>query len=166
MKLKKTIGAMAMATLFATMAASAVEKNITVRASVDPKLDLLQADGTSLPDSIALTYSSASNNFEVYSLNTAIHTNDKTKAVVVKLSAPAVLSNIMKPSSQIPMKVTLGGKTLSTADAEFAADTLNFGASGVENVSSVQQLTIHAEAAPPEAGNYQGVISLIMTQKT
>lgn len=168
MKLKKTIGAMALVTLFATMGASAVEKNITVTASVDPTIDLLQSDGSALPTSVALTYSPAVNNFEVYSLNTAVHTNEPSKGVVVKLSAEPVLSNITEPTEQIPMTVSWGGTTLSTADATFAADTLNFGASGVAGVSSTQQLMIHADTqgAAPSAGNYQGVVSIILTQST
>lgn len=168
MKLKKTISAMALATLFATMGASAVEKNITVTASVDPTIDLLQSDGSALPTSVALTYSPAAKNFEVYSLDTAVHTNDSTKGVVVKLSAEPVLSNTLEPTDQIPMTVTWGGTELSTTDYTFDANTLNFGAGGVEGVSSTQQLMIHADTqgTAPSAGNYQGVVSIILTQST
>ncbi|EKB0066536.1 fimbrial protein, partial [Escherichia coli] len=49
MKLKKTIGAMALSTMFVAVSASAVEKNITVTASVDPTIDILQANGSALP---------------------------------------------------------------------------------------------------------------------
>ncbi|MED8995629.1 CS1 type fimbrial major subunit [Escherichia coli] len=168
MKLKKTIGTIALATLFATMGASAVEKNITVTASVDPSIDLLQSDGSDLPTSVALTYSPAAKNFEPYSLNTVVHTNDSAKGVVVKLSAEPVLTNILDSNDQIPMTVTWGGETLSTADFTFDADTLNFNATGVDGVSSTQQLMIHADTQgiAPQAGNFQGVVSIVLTQST
>ncbi|HGD8457901.1 TPA: CFA/I pilus major pilin CfaB, partial [Escherichia coli] len=60
MKFKKTIGAMALTTMFVAVSASAVEKNITVTASVDPVIDLLQADGNALPSAVKLAYSPAS----------------------------------------------------------------------------------------------------------
>ncbi len=168
MKLKKTIGTIALATLFATMGASAVEKNITVTASVDPSIDLLQSDGSDLPTSVALTYSPAAKNFEPYSLNTVVHTNDSAKGVVVKLSAEPVLTNILDSNNQIPMTVTWGGNKLSTNDSHFQSDVLNFNATGVEGISSTQQLVIHAETQgnEPIAGNYQGVVSIILTQST
>lgn len=167
MKLKKTVCAIALATLFSAMGVSAVEKNITVTASVDTTIDLLQSDGSALPTSVALTYSPASNQFEVYSLNTAVHTNDIVKDVVVKLSADPVLSNILDPTEQIPMTVSFGGKELSTSDTTLSASSLSFGASGVSGVSSTQQLSIYAKAdTAPSAGNYQGVVSIILTQST
>lgn len=166
MKLKKTIGAMALATLFATMGASAVEKNITVTASVDPTLDLLQPDGSALPTSVALSYSPAADGFEAYRIQTAVHTNDPNSGVVVKLAAEPVLSDVLDPTNQIPMDVTWGDTVLSTADATFAADTLNFGASGVSGVSATQELVIQADTqgSPVNAGNYQGLVSIILTQ--
>lgn len=170
MKLKKSIAATALATLFATMGVSAVEKNITVTASVDPTIDLLQSDGSALPTSVALNYSPAASGFEVYTINTAVHTNAPDKGVVVKLSADPVLSNILEPTLQIPMTVTWGGQELSTTGKTFDADKLNFGASGVKGVSSTQQLSIYAEAEQANgsvtAGNYQGVVSIILTQST
>ncbi len=168
MKLKKTIGTIALATLFATMGASAVEKNITVTASVDPTIDLLQSDGTALPTSVALTYSPAAQSFEPYYLNTAVHTNDSNKGVVMKLSAEPVLTNILDSAEQIPMTVSWGGTELSTTDSTFDVDTLNFGSTGVEGVSSTQQLMIYADTqgSAPQAGNFQGVVSIILTQST
>ena len=164
MKMKKTIGAIAFTAFFASMGASAVEKNITVTASVDPTIDLLQADGKALPNAISLTYSPAAKGFEPYTLPTAVHTNDDTKGVVVKLSTDPKLTNILQPNTQIPMSVTLGGKTLTTAAQTFTADEMNVGATGMSSISSVKDLVIQAQQQATAAGNYQGVVSIILTQ--
>ncbi len=167
MKLKNTITAMSLATLFVTMGASAIEKNIVVTASVDPSIDLLQADGTALPGAVELTYSPATKAFEPYSINTAVHTNESTKGVVVKLSTEPKLTNILDSSKSIPMEVTWGDKKLSTANTTIAANELDFGAAGVSGVSSNKLLTIQAKNTDaPSAGNYQGMVSIILTQST
>lgn len=169
MNLKKTVGALALTALFASMGASAVEKTITVTASVDPTLDLLQSNGDALPTSVALEYSPAEKKFKRYTLNTAVHTNADDKGVVVKLGAEAKLTNIMDSSDNIPMDVSWAGQTLSTTDTTVAADKLNFGSTGVEGVSASQELVIHAKPDAnkvPTAGNYQGVVTIILTQST
>ncbi|HHU2064779.1 CS1 type fimbrial major subunit [Escherichia coli] len=172
MKLKKTIGAMALATLFATMGASAVEKTISVTASIDPTVDLLQSDGSALPNSVALTYSPAVNNFEAHTINTVVHTNDSDKGVIVKLSADPVLSNVLNPTLQIPVSVNFAGKQLSsTTGITIDSNNLNFTSSGVNKVSSTQKLSIHADATRVTggaltAGQYQGLVSIILTQST
>ncbi|HAH0538473.1 TPA: fimbrial protein, partial [Escherichia coli] len=97
-------------------------------------------------------------------LPTAVHTNDDTKGVVVKLSTDPKLTNILQPNTQIPMSVTLGGKTLTTAAQTFTADEMNFGATGMSSISSVKDLVIQAQQQATAAGNYQGVVSIILTQ--
>ncbi|ENE27183.1 CFA/I fimbrial subunit B [Escherichia coli P0302293.10] len=167
MKLKKTIGAIALATLFATMGASAVEKTINVTARVDPTVDLLQSDGSALPNSVALTYSPAVGGFEVHTINTVVHTNEPTKGVFVKLSAEPVLSNVLNPTQQIPVSVNFAGEKLTTAGITIASNKLNFASSGVDKVSSTQKLSIHADATGGlTAGQYQGLVSIILTQST
>ncbi|HAY3943330.1 TPA: fimbrial protein [Escherichia coli] len=170
MKLKKTIGAMALATLFATMGASAVEKTISVTASVDPTVDLLQSDGSALPNSVALTYSPAVGGFEAHTINTVVHTNDPAKGVIVKLSAEPVLSNVLNPTLQIPVSVNFAGKKLTTTGTTIESNKLNFASSGVDKVSSTQKLSIHADTTQVTggltAGQYQGLVSIILTQST
>ncbi|EHZ6521349.1 fimbrial protein, partial [Salmonella enterica] len=51
MKLTSIYSAVALSLLLAT-GAQAVEKNITVTASIDPTLDMAMADGTALPSNI------------------------------------------------------------------------------------------------------------------
>ncbi|EPA1489837.1 CS1 type fimbrial major subunit [Escherichia coli] len=166
MKLKKTIGAMALATLFSTMGASAVEKTISVTASIDPTVDLLQSDGSALPNSVALTYSPAVNKFEDYTINTVVHTNDSDKGVSVKLSANPVLSNVLDPTLQIPVSVSFAGQKLTPAGITIDSNALNFAASGVNKVSSTQKLSIHADTTGVTltAGQYQGLVSIILTR--
>jgi hypothetical protein len=167
MKLKKTVRAFALTALVASMGASAVEKSITVTASVDPTLDLVQSNGDALPTSVALEYSPAAEKFKRYTLNTAVHTNDESKGIVVKLAESAKLTNILDSSDTIPMSVTWAGKTLSTSDTSVTANTLNFGSTGIKGVSASQELVIDAQpTSAPNAGNYQGVVTIVLTQST
>ena len=101
MKFKKTIGAMALTTMFVAVSASAVEKNITVTASVDPVIDLLQADGNALPSAVKLAYSPASKTFESYRVMTQVHTNDATKKVIVKLADTPQLTDVLNSTVQM-----------------------------------------------------------------
>ncbi|WP_349348296.1 CS1 type fimbrial major subunit [Escherichia coli] len=115
MKLKKTIGAMALSTMFVAVSASAVEKNITVTASVDPTIDILQANGSALPTAVDLTYLPGAKTFENYSVLTQIYTNDPSKGLDVRLVDTPKLTNILQPTSTIPLTVSWAGKTLSTS---------------------------------------------------
>nr|4HJI_A Chain A, CS1 fimbrial subunit A [Escherichia coli]4HJI_B Chain B, CS1 fimbrial subunit A [Escherichia coli] len=138
---------------------------------MDPTVDLLQSDGSALPNSVALTYSPAVNNFEAHTINTVVHTNDSDKGVVVKLSADPVLSNVLNPTLQIPVSVNFAGKPLSTTGITIDSNDLNFASSGVNKVSSTQKLSIHADATRVTggaltAGQYQGLVSIILTKST
>ncbi|WP_126717087.1 CFA/I pilus major pilin CfaB [Escherichia coli] len=167
MKFKKTIGAMALTTMFVAVSASAVEKNITVTASVDPVIDLLQADGNALPSAVKLAYSPASKTFESYRVMTQVHTNDATKKVIVKLADTPQLTDVLNSTVQMPISVSWGGQVLSTTAKEFEAAALGYSASGVNGVSTSQELVISAApktaGTAPTAGNYSGVVSLVMT---
>nr|ACN62546.1 CFaB/LTB fusion protein [synthetic construct] len=167
MAFKKTIGAMALTTMFVAVSASAVEKNITVTASVDPAIDLLQADGNALPSAVKLAYSPASKTFESYRVMTQVHTNDATKKVIVKLADTPQLTDVLNSTVQMPISVSWGGQVLSTTAKEFEAAALGYSASGVNGVSSSQELVISAApktaGTAPTAGNYSGVVSLVMT---
>ncbi|OKW88864.1 fimbrial protein, partial [Escherichia coli] len=109
MKLKKTIGAMALSTMFVAVSASAVEKNITVTASVDPTIDILQANGSALPTAVDLTYLPGAKTFENYSVLTQIYTNDPSKGLDVRLVDTPKLTNILQPTSTIPLTVSWAG---------------------------------------------------------
>nr|3F85_A Chain A, homo trimeric fusion of CFA/I fimbrial subunits B [Escherichia coli] len=144
-----------------------VEKNITVTASVDPVIDLLQADGNALPSAVKLAYSPASKTFESYRVMTQVHTNDATKKVIVKLADTPQLTDVLNSTVQMPISVSWGGQVLSTTAKEFEAAALGYSASGVNGVSSSQELVISAApktaGTAPTAGNYSGVVSLVMT---
>nr|3F84_A Chain A, CFA/I fimbrial subunit B [Escherichia coli]3F84_B Chain B, CFA/I fimbrial subunit B [Escherichia coli] len=144
-----------------------VEKNITVTASVDPVIELLQADGNALPSAVKLAYSPASKTFESYRVMTQVHTNDATKKVIVKLADTPQLTDVLNSTVQMPISVSWGGQVLSTTAKEFEAAALGYSASGVNGVSSSQELVISAApktaGTAPTAGNYSGVVSLVMT---
>ncbi|EMX82354.1 CFA/I fimbrial subunit B [Escherichia coli 2726800] len=168
MKLKKTIGAMALSTIFVAVSASAVEKNITVTASVDPTIDILQANGSALPTAVDLTYLPGAKTFENYSVLTQIYTNDPSKGLDVRLVDTPKLTNILQPTSTIPLTVSWAGKTLSTSAQKIAVGDLGFGSTGTAGVSNSKELVIGATTSgtAPSAGKYQGVVSIVMTQST
>ncbi|ELE6820437.1 fimbrial protein [Escherichia coli] len=168
MKLNKIIGALVLSSTFFSMGASAAEKNITVTASVDPTIDLMQSDGTALPSAVNIAYLLGEKRFESARINTQVHTNDKTKGIQIKLANDnVVMTNLSDPSKTIPLEVSFAGTKLSTAATSFTADQLNFGAAGVETVSATQELVINAGSTQQNnivAGNYQGLVSIVLTQ--
>nr|AXG72670.1 CfaB(St)/CfaE/LTB fusion protein [synthetic construct] len=144
-------------------------------------IDLLQADGNALPSAVKLAYSPASKTFESYRVMTQVHTNDATKKVIVKLADTPQLTDVLNSccelccnpqctgcyTVQMPISVSWGGQVLSTTAKEFEAAALGYSASGVNGVSSSQELVISAApktaGTAPTAGNYSGVVSLVMT---
>lgn len=168
MKLKKTIGIIALATLFASTGASAVEKSIIVTASVDSSIDFLQSDGSPLPNNVTLNYSPANGgSFDTYTTQAAVHTNATDKDVLVKLLHEPMLTHT-RDGSQIPMTVTLGNKQLGTTDTTLSANSMNYGANGLVGVSTSMPLSITASSTSGSvnAGTYQGIVSIVLTQST
>ncbi|HDC4265873.1 TPA: fimbrial protein, partial [Enterobacter cloacae] len=83
---------MIVAAMTASMNAMAVQKDITVNASVDSQLDMTQADNTPLPPSIDMQYLPGSG-LVSYRLNTKIWSNSATSNVKVRLLSAAKLTN-------------------------------------------------------------------------
>ena len=146
---------MIVAAMASSFSALAIQKDITVNASVDSQLDMTQADNTPLPASIDMQYLPG-RGLESYRLNTKVWSNSATSNVKVRLVSAAKLTN---------MTVILGDKTLSTTDAEFTGTELFPGS--IENGSAVLPLTIsQTTKGILKTGQYSGVVSLMLTQAT
>ena len=150
----------AMSTAFSALA---IQKDITVNASVDSQLDMTQADNTPLPASIDMQYLPG-RGLESYRINTKVWSNSATSNVKVRLVSAASLSNT-DGDQTVPMTVKLGEKTLNTTDAEFTGTELFPGS--IENGSAVLPLTIsQTTKGVLKTGQYSGVVSLMLTQAT
>jgi hypothetical protein len=160
MKLKFSLVALIVATI-ASGTAMAVQKDITVTADVDPSLEITAMDGSALPSTIAMAYVPGSG-FNSYSFPTAIFANDKTKGINVKMLNAPMLSLVTDPTKTVPLKVSLGGTELTTADKSISAATLGYNAN---NKSLQQNLVIEqkTKASVPDAGQYQGMLSLVLS---
>ncbi|VEB99022.1 Colonization factor antigen I subunit B [Cedecea lapagei] len=141
----------------------AVQKDITVNASVDPELDITQADNTPLPASIDMQYLPG-RGLESYRVNTKIWSNSAASNVKARLVSAAKLSN-SEGAESVPLTVRLGDKTLTTADVEFTGTELFPG--NIENGSAVLPMTIsQTTKGALKTGQYSGVVSLMLTQAT
>ena len=154
---------MIVAAIASSFSALAIQKDITVNASVDSQLDMTQADNTPLPASIDMQYLPG-RGLESYRLNTKVWSNSATSNVKVRLVSAAKLTNT-DGDQIVPMTVILGDKTLSTTDAEFTGTELFPGS--IENGSAVLPLTIsQTTKGILKTGQYSGVVSLMLTQAT
>ena len=148
---------MIVAAMTTSVSALAIQKDITVNASVDSQLDMTQADNTPLPASIDMQYLPG-RGLESYRLNTKVWSNSATSNVKVRLANA-------DGAETIPMTVKLGDKTLSTADVEYTGTELFPGS--IENGSAVLPLTIsQTTKGILKTGQYSGVVSLMLTQAT
>ena len=154
---------MIVAAMASSFSALAIQKDITVNASVDSQLDMTQADNTPLPASIDMQYLPG-RGLESYRLNTKVWSNSPTSNVKVRLETAAKHTN-KDGDETLPMTVILGDKTLSTTDAEFTGTELFPGS--IENGSAVLPLTIsQTTKGILKTGQYSGVVSLMLTQAT
>lgn len=149
-----------MATAFATQA---VQKDITVNASVDASIDITQPDNTALPSSINMQYMPGKG-LTPFNLNTKVWSNSDKSGVNVRLVREASLADI-NGATKIPLTVTLGGKTLSLTNTLLDVATL-FPA-GIEKGSDVLPLRFAQTTQGIVAtGTYSGIVSLVITQAT
>ncbi|HGM6731038.1 TPA: CS1 type fimbrial major subunit [Stenotrophomonas maltophilia] len=170
--IKKAALAAALAT--ASLSAHAVETRISVYANVDATLAFQQEDGTALPDTITLNYhpemagsGGRVGGLQPWKLPTRIFTNDESKDIEVSLRTalelvPA-LGNV--GATPVPMTVSLDKVELTTASQDFKAADLFDGA--ISGVSKSLELQIsQTKPGPLAAGRYDGMVSIVMAQKT
>ncbi|MCA8091851.1 cable pilus major pilin CblA [Burkholderia anthina] len=147
-----------------SMSAYAVQKDITVTANVDTTLEMLSADGSALPATMQMQYLPGAG-LQAAEVNTKIFTNDKAKDLQIRLVADPSLKNQTNPGAEeIPLAVKLGATTLSTTATTLKAAEIFTGE--LAQGSNVLPLSIQQKTVAPvtAAGNYQGLVSMIVTQ--
>lgn len=156
----------ALAALFAT-SVLAVQKDITVIADIDPTVELLQADGTALPQTMRLNYLPGQG-LQNQILSTRIYSNSATSDIEISLMSPPQLISVNQPTAApIPLSVNYNGTDLSTAKTTLKSTTL-FPAGDITNGSAPMMLDIGQKTPGPvaAAGSYQGVVSLLLNTAT
>ncbi|KVG35449.1 cable pilus major pilin CblA [Burkholderia diffusa] len=147
-----------------SMSAYAVQKDITVTANIDTTLEMLSADGSALPATVQMQYLPGSG-LQATEVNTKIFTNDKAKDLQIRLAAEPSMKNQTNPGApEIPLSVNLGSTELSTTAATLKASEIFTGE--LAQGSNVLALSIKQKKAEAltASGNYQGVVSVIVTQ--
>ena len=149
-----------------SLPALAVEKSILIYADVDPTLELLQSDGSPLPASMEMAYLPGTG-LQPTSIGTRIFSNDIDKDMTIRLITSPVLANMTNPAATaVPLSVNFGGRALSTTGvALVAADLFPGGdptSGSIEQMLEVKQATT---GAITNAGRYEGMVSLVLTQQ-
>ncbi|AFJ48433.1 fimbrial protein [Shimwellia blattae] len=162
MKMNYKVAAVALASLF-SVSALAVQKDITVVADIDTTIELLQADGSALPQTLRLTYLPGVG-LRSENIRTKIFTNDPDQKVQVRLLSEPQLLGVTNPAAAaIPLSVSFNGAPLSTTVTNIEPTALY--PTGVTDNGSVQMdLTIGQKTlgAVTRSGSYQGVVSLVL----
>lgn len=164
--MKKLFMAALLSALF-TPSVMAAEATITVTANVDPTLELRNADGSLLSQTLQMGYTPGVG-LDGVELPTRIFSNDQSKDVGVRLASNAQLSHLSDVgAASIPLSVSLNGTAITTTPATLAAASLYTDATATSAGQSViLPLKIQAATRAPitTAGTYQGLVHLILAQ--
>ncbi|AHL35708.1 fimbrial protein [Pseudomonas brassicacearum] len=149
-----------------SLPALAVEKSILVYADVDPTIELLQSDGSPLPASMEMAYLPGAG-LQPTRLGTRIFSNDTDKDMTLRLITNPVLANMTNPAATgVPLSVSFGGRALNTTGVSLSAADLFPGgdpsSGSIEQLLDIRQTTVGAIA---NAGRYEGIVSLVLTQQ-
>ena len=160
--ISKSLLALAMVSVMGS--AMAVQKDITVTATVDAALDMTQGDNSALPKNVDMQYIPGTG-LVPYQLQTKIWANDVTKDVMMQLTSDAVLVNSLGGDA-VPMTVSWGGEALSTTAVTLAAKELFPNADTALKTGSVAKALQIAQTTqePLTTGTYQGVVSIYLYQ--
>ena len=161
MKLFKLAPALALALV--SFSASAVQKDITVVASVDPAVELLQPDGSALPTTMTMTYLPGSG-LQATEVNTRIFTNALSGMSMRIASEPSLANTVNAAAPMVPLSVSYGGTALTTTGITLPAATL-FPGGDIRTGSITQALRVSQKTPGviTQAGTYQGVVSVVVT---
>ncbi|MBA3211380.1 hypothetical protein CBZ97_007045 [Salmonella enterica] len=142
--------------------ALAVQKDITVNATVDSSVNITKADGTMLPAAVRMDYFPGVGLAPV-NMQTKIWSNTANKAIRVSLASQPNLTSITSSAPAIPLSVKFDNTTLTTTATDFAYARLF--PTGTTDGSIALPLTIEqaTRAAIPASGEYSGMVSLVLT---
>jgi len=139
-----------------------VEKDIAVSTSIGQSIDMLNADGTTMPTSAALQWNGTS--FSTFSNPVIIRTSNRAVSAVVTLLSTAQLTD--GSSTPIALAVKLAGNALTTAATTFSAATL-FGTATGAGDSQTLPFTISVPTpGTPTTGTYTGQVQMSLAQGT
>ncbi|MCG6573521.1 Cro/Cl family transcriptional regulator [Pseudomonas sp. AF32] len=149
-----------------SLPAVAVEKSILVYADVDPTIELLQSDGSPLPASMEMAYLPGAG-LQPTRLGTRIFSNDTDKDMTLRLITNPVLANMTNPAATgVPLSISFGGRALNTTGVSLSAADLFPGgdptSGSIEQMLDIRQTTV---GAITNAGRYEGIVSLVLTQQ-
>jgi len=165
MKSSLAIAGLALALGCASQSAYAVQTDIKVWADVDPTLALLQADGSALPDAVQLTYNPTSG-LNPWQTQVRIFSNDEDKDVEVRLANAPVLVSLRAGAAAVPLTVSLNQQALTVAAQDFKASDLFDGALPGASIAMPLRIAQTTQAPIAAAGQYEGMVSVVMAQKT
>ncbi|MFW9267539.1 CS1 type fimbrial major subunit [Pseudomonas sp. NR3] len=149
-----------------SLPAMAVEKSILVYADVDPTLEILQSDGSPLPASMEMAYLPGAG-LRPTQVGTRIYSNDTDKDMTLRLITSPVLANMTNPAATgVPLSVSYGGRTLNTTGVTLpAADLFPGGDSTGGSIEQLLEIRQTSAGAITNAGRYEGIVSLLLTQQ-
>jgi len=155
-----------LALLLGTLAlsAQAVQTDIKVWADVDPTLALLQADGSPLPDTVRLTYN-PSIGLLPWSQQVRIYSNDISKDLSIRLANAPVLSPLGGSASSVPLSVSINTRRLGVVPQDFTAVELFDGALPGASIAMPLQIAQATLGRITTAGQYEGMVSVVIVQK-
>jgi hypothetical protein len=169
MKLKAIVVAISMfscVSAFATttparvIPASQITQLFNITADVNSMLQLTAIDGSPLNPNVSMNYSLLTNTLEPVDVNALLATNAVTNNIVATMPTPAALYS---GQNEIPLTVSMNGKTLSAAATEFDASTLF----GGKNVAPID-FKFAPTTTPSKfvQGTYKGTVTVYLEQQT
>nr|WP_313509516.1 CS1 type fimbrial major subunit [Stenotrophomonas geniculata] len=162
--LKKATLAAALATV--SLSAHAAQTDIKVWAEVDNNLALLKSDGSALPDVVKMAYNPV-RGLNAWTEQVRIFSNDTSKDVEVRLSSLAQLlaTNAAPGAAAVPLSVSLNKKLLTAASQDFKASDLYDGSIPGASISMELSIAQATQAPITAAGQYEGIVSIILAAK-
>ncbi len=158
--------ALAAALAAASVSAHAVESHIKVYTNVDTTLALMKADGSALPDLITLAHIPGQG-LNAHTERVRIYTNDETRDIEVRLTTdPSLVLKGGGGGTPIPLAVDLNNKRLTVAAQDFLASDIYDGALPGASVAMDLRVGQVTRAPITVAGEYEGMVSIAMVQKT
>lgn len=140
-----------------------MQAHVKIYTGDDPSLALLEPDGSALPDLVEIVDIPAFG-LRQTDVRVRVFSNDTDQALMVGLSHMAVLRPMSAPAGalEIPLRVSLNGRELTTSPVEFAAADLFDGAIPGASVTMSLLVEQAMQEANPEDGRYEGIVAITM----
>lgn len=156
----------AVAVMGFSLNAMAIQKDITVNANVDPSLDMTLSDAQQLPESVNMQYIPG-NGLAPYAMQAKIWSNAYSD-VNIALVNNVLLYDRAGSATTVPLTISYGGTALTTTNTKLLKTVLFPGGATTIAQGSIAQELKFTQTTPGilPAGNYTGVVSIVLTQAT